>query len=196
MRNLWLSSFATAIKCQISWIRNWIPKARMANSKINRRKSRAQSLRRILLRYNIYRMYNLLSQEARRLLDVRVLCRPRVFNEKFPKRFLYKRRGRSAEGAANRDHFGRIIADPAATLFTLQYSLSHWILIRFPTKITIYSLPLRTGTHTSHIVVLFVLRQTAREFRIIIVSKFASVFTDDSDASSSSLLSMSLTSAV
>lgn len=83
-----------------------------------------------------------MSQEARRLLDVRVLCRPRVFNEKFPKRFLYKRRGRSAEGAANRDHSGRVIADPAAT-FYLRYNILYHIeyLYVFPLKLLFIRCP-------------------------------------------------------
>lgn len=47
---------------------------------------------------------------------------PRIFDEKFPKTFLCKRRGCSAEGAANGGHSGRIIAGPAAIPY-LRYNI-------------------------------------------------------------------------
>lgn len=147
-------------------------------------------------------MYNLLSREAHRLLDVRVLCRSRVFDEKFPKTFLCKRRGCSAEGATNggmpfRQNYRRSSSD---SLLTLEYSLSRWILICFYTKLLFIRCPFapKLTRPTSLFCVLCDKQLASSVYSVIIISKFASVFTGDGDAllSSSSLLSMSLTSAV
>lgn len=128
-------------------------KVRTANSKINRRKSRARfPSKNFTIRYDIGCIIYCHVGSASTLECASFVPVSKMFDEKFPKRFLCKRRDRSAKGAANRDHSGRIVADPAAIPY-LRYNILYHVEYLYVFILKFYYLfaaPLHRNSHVLH----------------------------------------------